>query len=231
MTIGWAKVWITISQSWMLGFFSRAATNDMIGNRSANSFNGMLLDAQDGGGIGRGTSNGQVCLSDNKFGKFEANTFHGSGRFGKRKCSFIVSKCFCRISNHPNLKFIPYFHILVTSTQSRFELSRFFHPKYWFPSDWRYLKARLLCISASGYGICLRFVNDGWKPNNSKWLGCWIFRWVSQNIDLSSTFSFVKRLICGPYYNYIKGTLDFIDDDAALDESKIYVEGFSQNSE
>ena len=71
----------------MLGFFSRAATNDMIGNRSANLFNGMLLDAQDGGGIGRGTSNLQVCLSDNKFGKFEANKFHGSGRFGKRKCS------------------------------------------------------------------------------------------------------------------------------------------------
>ena len=40
------------------GFFTRAATNNLIGNRSANNFNGMWLKA---GGIGRGSSYDKVC--------------------------------------------------------------------------------------------------------------------------------------------------------------------------
>jgi hypothetical protein len=60
--------------------YSRAATNDLIGNRSSNSFNGMFLQAL---GMGRGSSNaGKVCESDNRIGRNVGNTFHSHGRFG-----------------------------------------------------------------------------------------------------------------------------------------------------
>ena len=42
-------------------FFSRAATNNFIGNRASNAFNGMFLQA---GGIGRGSSYDKVCEQD-----------------------------------------------------------------------------------------------------------------------------------------------------------------------
>jgi parallel beta-helix repeat protein len=62
------------------GIYSRAATNDLIGNRAANSFNGMLLQAL---GMGRGTdNNGKVCEADAKIGNWIGNTFHSHGRFG-----------------------------------------------------------------------------------------------------------------------------------------------------
>ena len=61
------------------GIFSRAATNNLVGNRSANSFNGMLLSA---GGRGRGASYDKVCEPDASIGRIEGNTFHGNGRFG-----------------------------------------------------------------------------------------------------------------------------------------------------
>jgi parallel beta-helix repeat protein len=61
------------------GIFSRAASNDLVGNRSANGFNGMLLSAS---GIGRGSSYGKVCETDSKIGRIEGNTFHSNGRFG-----------------------------------------------------------------------------------------------------------------------------------------------------
>lgn len=61
------------------GIFSLAATNDLIGNRVANSFNGMLIQA---GGIGRGSAYGKVCTSDAQLGRIEGNTFHGHKRFG-----------------------------------------------------------------------------------------------------------------------------------------------------
>ena len=61
------------------GIFSRAATNSLIGNRVANTFNGMLLKE---GSIGRGESYGKVCESAAKLGRYEGNTFHGNGRFG-----------------------------------------------------------------------------------------------------------------------------------------------------
>lgn len=61
------------------GIFSRAATNDLVGNRVSNAFNGMFLSA---GGIGRGESYDRVCEADSKIGRIEGNTFHGNGRFG-----------------------------------------------------------------------------------------------------------------------------------------------------
>lgn len=61
------------------GIFTRAATNRLLGNRVSNAFNGMLLD---GGGIGRGESDGIVCESDAKLGRYEGNTFGSNGRFG-----------------------------------------------------------------------------------------------------------------------------------------------------
>eukprot|EP00591_Stephanopyxis_turris_P017726 CAMPEP_0195538828 /NCGR_PEP_ID=MMETSP0794_2-20130614/49734_1 /TAXON_ID=515487 /ORGANISM="Stephanopyxis turris, Strain CCMP 815" /LENGTH=1792 /DNA_ID=CAMNT_0040672837 /DNA_START=109 /DNA_END=5487 /DNA_ORIENTATION=- len=60
-------------------FFTRAATNNMIGNRGVNSFNGMFLKA---GSIGRGSSYDKVCESASRIGRFEGNVFHGNGRFG-----------------------------------------------------------------------------------------------------------------------------------------------------
>lgn len=61
------------------GFYSRAATNDMIGNRAANTFNGMFWQAL---GSGRGEFAGKVCEADAKFGRFIGNVFHGHLRFG-----------------------------------------------------------------------------------------------------------------------------------------------------
>ncbi len=50
-------------------FYARAATNDMVGNRAVNSFNGMFLQAL---GMGRGVDNvGKVCESDARLGRFE----------------------------------------------------------------------------------------------------------------------------------------------------------------
>lgn len=62
------------------GFYSNgAATNNFIGNRAANHFNGMFLD---GGEMGRGSANGEVCESSSRLGRFDGNTWHGNGRFG-----------------------------------------------------------------------------------------------------------------------------------------------------
>ena len=71
------------------GFFTRAATNNLIGNRSANNFNGMWLKA---GGIGRGSSYDKVCESAAKLGRYEGNTFHGNGRFGTYTLGFNYGK-------------------------------------------------------------------------------------------------------------------------------------------
>lgn len=62
------------------GIFTRAATNNLIGNRCVNSFNGLFLK---GGDIGRGpNSYGKVCESAARVGRFVGNTFHGHLRFG-----------------------------------------------------------------------------------------------------------------------------------------------------
>ena len=56
-----------------------AATNNLIGNRVSNSFNGMLLL---GATIGRGSSDGKVCGPDARIGRIEGSIFYGYGRFG-----------------------------------------------------------------------------------------------------------------------------------------------------
>lgn len=58
-------------------FYSRAATNDWIGNRAANTYNGMLLDAGT-----RGAAIGKVCYSDAALGRWVGNVMHGCSRFG-----------------------------------------------------------------------------------------------------------------------------------------------------
>jgi len=61
------------------GFFSRAGTNNFIGNRAANHFNGMFLAE---GSIGRGEAYNKVCESASRLGRMDGNTWHGNGRFG-----------------------------------------------------------------------------------------------------------------------------------------------------
>jgi parallel beta-helix repeat protein len=60
-------------------FYSQSGSNNHIGNRAANSFNGMFLKE---GGLGRGTIYSNVCESAARLGRYEGNTFHGHGRFG-----------------------------------------------------------------------------------------------------------------------------------------------------
>jgi len=61
------------------GLWSLTPSNYVVGNRFANSFNGMFYDF----GVGRGGAWGKV---DTRFssdmGRLEGNTFHGHGRFG-----------------------------------------------------------------------------------------------------------------------------------------------------
>ena len=58
------------------GIFSRAITNNLIGNRVANAFNGMFFMAA---GMGRGGVQGQVCESDAKLVRVEGNTWQYPG--------------------------------------------------------------------------------------------------------------------------------------------------------
>lgn len=61
---------------WGLSF-----SNYVIGNRGANSFNGMLYQGQ-GFENGRQTSQDNFCANTQMIGRLEGNTFHGHGRFG-----------------------------------------------------------------------------------------------------------------------------------------------------
>jgi len=62
------------------GYYSRAHSNNMIGNRAVNTFNGMFNQAL---GMGRGFDNdGKVCEADARLGRFDGNVFHGHLRFG-----------------------------------------------------------------------------------------------------------------------------------------------------
>ena len=60
-------------------FFALAGSNNHVGNRASNSFNGMFLKE---GGLGRGKAYNKVCESAARIGRYEGNTFHGHGRFG-----------------------------------------------------------------------------------------------------------------------------------------------------
>jgi len=71
------------------GFFSRAGSNNFIGNRASNHFNGMFLNE---GGIGRGESYNKVCESASQLGRMDGNTWHGNGRFGTYTLGFNYPK-------------------------------------------------------------------------------------------------------------------------------------------
>jgi hypothetical protein len=64
------------------GLWALSQTNNVIGNRFAGHFNGMLYQANAFGGFGRAAAQGKCCTQSSPFGRMEGNTFHGHGRFG-----------------------------------------------------------------------------------------------------------------------------------------------------
>ena len=71
------------------GFFSRAGSNNYIGNRAASHFNGMFLAE---GSIGRGSAYNKVCESAARLGRMDGNTWHDNGRFGTYTLGFNYPK-------------------------------------------------------------------------------------------------------------------------------------------
>jgi hypothetical protein len=69
------------------GLWALSFSNFVVGNRAANSFNGMLYQAQ-GFPDGRATTLGHLCTDNQDFGRLEGNTWHGHGRFGTVGGSF-----------------------------------------------------------------------------------------------------------------------------------------------
>jgi len=61
------------------GIYAVTPTNNLIGNRMANHFNGMFIETN---GIGRGPAYGKVCTRYTPVGRIEGNVFHSNGRFG-----------------------------------------------------------------------------------------------------------------------------------------------------
>jgi len=64
------------------GVWVLSPTNNMLGNRFLNSFNGMLYETNAFGANGRQFSEGQACPVFQALGRVEGNTFHSHGRFG-----------------------------------------------------------------------------------------------------------------------------------------------------
>ena len=62
-------------------YWSLDHTNHFIGNRAANSFNGLFFDPSMKGD-GRGISEGKVCAQWTRLGRVQGNTCHSHGRFG-----------------------------------------------------------------------------------------------------------------------------------------------------
>jgi hypothetical protein len=58
-------------------FYLKSSTNDVIGNRAANTFNGMFNEPG-----AEGDARDNVCYRYTEIGRWEGNTFHGHGRFG-----------------------------------------------------------------------------------------------------------------------------------------------------
>ena len=63
------------------GIWSLAHANDFVGNRMANSYNGLLWQSQ-GRENSRGAALNRVCTAHVPFGRVIGNTNHGHGRFG-----------------------------------------------------------------------------------------------------------------------------------------------------
>ena len=64
------------------GLWALPTNNHIIGNRFANSFNGLFFQSNFAGGVGRGHVLGQLCTEQQPFGRVQGNTCHGHGRFG-----------------------------------------------------------------------------------------------------------------------------------------------------
>ncbi|GMI15001.1 hypothetical protein TrVE_jg10975 [Triparma verrucosa] len=64
------------------GVWALSPTNNMLGNRFSNSFNGMLYETNAFGGNGRQFSENKACTVFQPMGRIEGNTFHSHGRFG-----------------------------------------------------------------------------------------------------------------------------------------------------
>ena len=60
------------------GLYMENPSNDLIGNRMVNHFNGIFLNPTNG----HGPMEAQICTNHMPFGHWEGNTFHSSGRFG-----------------------------------------------------------------------------------------------------------------------------------------------------
>jgi hypothetical protein len=73
------------------GVWGVSFTNYLIGNRAANSWNGMLYQEQ-GFPTGRNTLSGQECPPEQAIGRIEGNTFHGHGRFGTYLLASVYPK-------------------------------------------------------------------------------------------------------------------------------------------
>eukprot|EP00934_Nitzschia_sp_Nitz4_P001960 Nitzschia sp. Nitz4//scaffold89_size161592//205//3093//NITZ4_002358-RA/size161592-processed-gene-0.210-mRNA-1//-1//CDS//3329559556//1960//frame0 len=66
------------------GFYLKSSTNALIGNRAANSRNGMFAEAG-----ANGAASGEVCHQQTLLGRWEGNTFHGHQRFGTYPIKFF----------------------------------------------------------------------------------------------------------------------------------------------
>jgi hypothetical protein len=64
------------------GLWAHASDNHFVGNRFANSFNGLFIQGDFEGGNGRGAVQSQLCTEHERFGRVSGNTNHGHGRFG-----------------------------------------------------------------------------------------------------------------------------------------------------
>ena len=77
------------------GVWALSPVQYLIGNRFANSFNGMLFDVGGAGGRGVGLAAGRACPAQGAVGRLEGNTLHGHGRFG----TYFLGNAFPRRPN------------------------------------------------------------------------------------------------------------------------------------
>ena len=76
------------------GIFSKSATNNLVGNRAANGFNGMFYIAEGG----RGTSFGRVCASQphsSGLHCFLLGSSHSGNQSSMMACRAATPACGC----------------------------------------------------------------------------------------------------------------------------------------
>ena len=74
------------------GMWAHGSRNHFVGNRFANSFNGLFIQNNFAGGDGRGSASGELCVEHEEFGTVRGNTNHGHKRFG----TYILGPSFPR---------------------------------------------------------------------------------------------------------------------------------------